>query len=371
MIRAIVLGDKDNGKSTLIGNMLILTKSISRDRLKEAYRYSSKIAKRQEHAFILDSFEEEREEGFTLRSTEYKIHCNNEDITLIDVPGHKELIENMISGFNNVDLALLVISAESDKIPEQAFNHLKIARIFGLKDIIFCINKLDLFDKPERRFEYIKNLIQDQLNDSSYNGLKAYFIPISALKGYNLVKRYYDFGEGTVIDKIIELKRSRKKDSIARFVVNSIEKNRLEGFLFSGKLSKKSKLYDPYNNEDYAVYTDKSYSSFSYVKLRTDSIIKGNTKLLIDRRATISKKEEEKAEIFLIKRAARDLTLSLYYDRLEASIKGDIKIMDISNLKISKSEAIPVELSESRESLSRFIILDKDNKIVGIGRFVR
>ena len=146
-----LLGHKDHGKSTLIGNMLILTDRVNPAKLKEAQRTSKELAKRFEPGFILDSFSEEREGGLTIDTTRTeKIPHKGLAFEFIDVPGHEELIKNMMSGASQADIAVLIISAKSDEgIRDQTKRHLFIAKMLGIRKLVVAVNKMDLIGYQE------------------------------------------------------------------------------------------------------------------------------------------------------------------------------------------------------------------------------
>jgi len=110
-----MLGHKDHGKSTLIGSVLMLTNSVSNTRIEEAKKYSEKLGKPFEPAFILDSLEEEREGGLTIDSTRAEAKYKDLAFEFIDVPGHEELIKNMMSGASFAETAILLALLSLEK----------------------------------------------------------------------------------------------------------------------------------------------------------------------------------------------------------------------------------------------------------------
>jgi len=183
-----LLGHKDHGKSTLIGSLLMLTKSVTQTRINEAKKYSKKLNKDFEPAFILDSFHEEREGGLTIDTTRAEVLYKNTAFSFIDVPGHEELINNMISGASYASVALLIVSAKKDEgIQDQTKRHLFIARMLGIKKLIVAINKMDLVEFSEQRFMQIKDELSDFINRIGFRSEDVSYIPISAYKGENIL----------------------------------------------------------------------------------------------------------------------------------------------------------------------------------------
>src|SRR5271154_1586737 len=185
-----LLGHKDHGKSTLIGNMLITTKSVSEQRINDAKKTSKKLGRNFEPGFILDSFEEEREGGLTIDTTRAQVLYKGNAFEFIDVPGHEELIKNMISGASNADFAVLMVSAKPDEgIRDQTFRHLYLAGMLGIKKILVAVNKMDKVGYEENRFDEIRSRILTFLIKTGFEKKNLYFVPISAYNAENLVSK--------------------------------------------------------------------------------------------------------------------------------------------------------------------------------------
>ena len=151
-----LLGDKDNGKSTTIGSMLILTKSVTEERVKEAKKISKELGRSFEPGFILDSFSEEREGGLTIDITRAQVAYKNHAFEFIDVPGHEEFIKNMISGASYASSALLIVSAKPQEgVKEQTKRHVFISRMLGIKNLVVAVNKMDAVKYKESAFKAI------------------------------------------------------------------------------------------------------------------------------------------------------------------------------------------------------------------------
>ncbi|MDE1811042.1 MAG: hypothetical protein KGH66_03305 [Candidatus Micrarchaeota archaeon] len=178
-----MLGEKDHGKSTLIGNLLIATGSTTDERVKEA-----KVkGKRWEPAYILDSFSEEREQEMTIDTTRAELVYKGKMFELIDVPGHLELIKNMMSGASNGDFAVLMVSVKKGEgFKPQTKRHLFISQMFGIKALAVAINKMDIVDYDESVFEKTKKEIGDYLKSINFNK-PVFFVPVSAYNNENLV----------------------------------------------------------------------------------------------------------------------------------------------------------------------------------------
>jgi GTPases - Sulfate adenylate transferase subunit 1 len=184
-----MLGHKDHGKSTLIGSVLMLTNSVSNTRIEEAKKYSEKLGKPFEPAFILDSLEEEREGGLTIDSTRAEAKYKDLAFEFIDVPGHEELIKNMMSGASFAETAILLASAKpGEGIREQTKRHVFVAKMLGIENIIVAVNKMDTINYDENIYNKIAESIGKFLSNIKFDGGVRY-VPISAYKGENIIRR--------------------------------------------------------------------------------------------------------------------------------------------------------------------------------------
>jgi len=160
-------------------------------KLKEAQRTSKTLAKRFEPGFILDSFHEEREGGLTIDTTRTeKIPHKGIAFEFIDVPGHEELIKNMMSGASQADIAVLIVSAKADEgIRDQTKRHLFIAKMLGIRKLVVAVNKMDLVAYKEEKFDAIKKHMAKFIENMGFTRGNVYFVPISAYMKDNLVKK--------------------------------------------------------------------------------------------------------------------------------------------------------------------------------------
>lgn len=181
-----LLGHKDHGKSTLIGRLLFDTKSVMADRVEDVRAASHALGKPFEYAFLLDSFQEEREDGMTIDVIHAQIKGTRRFYDCIDVPGHEELIKNMLTGASHADAGILIASAK-EGIEEQTGQHVRLAHWLGLDQLIVAVNKMDLVGYEQRAFEEMKQdiaaLVDGGLRD------RISYIPISAYEGENVVTR--------------------------------------------------------------------------------------------------------------------------------------------------------------------------------------
>lgn len=244
--KVTLLGHKDHGKSTLIGNLLITTKSVSQQRINDAKKTSKKLGRGFEPGFILDSFEEEREGGLTIDTTRAQILYKDTAFEFIDVPGHEELIKNMISGASNAEFAVLMVSANEDEgIRDQTLRHLYLAGMLGIRKLIVAVNKMDKVAYRQEKFDSIKKMISKFLIKIGFEGRNVFFIPISAYNAENLTTKSKNmkwYSGEPLLDTMVRQSKSSGKASNPelRIAVQGVleEEDLVIGRIISGSLKK-------------------------------------------------------------------------------------------------------------------------------------
>ncbi|MFA5119253.1 MAG: GTP-binding protein [Candidatus Omnitrophota bacterium] len=184
-LRIVVTGDVDSGKSTLIGRLLSELNPLSRHMVDEVSLACQRLGRDFEFAYLLDSLEEERHEERTIDTTQ--VFCkarNGLEMVFIDVPGHQELLHNMLSGSSQADAAVLVVDA-GKPIAEQTRRQAFILEFLGIKSVVVALNKMDAVGFQEQAFERGKAGIEMFLK--SIHLAPGSFVPISAKQGENLI----------------------------------------------------------------------------------------------------------------------------------------------------------------------------------------
>jgi len=185
-LNAVIVGHVDHGKSTLIGRLLYDSETLPDDRMAEIQKLIEEYKKRFEFAYFLDSFEEELKEERTIDTTRVLFKGQGENYyTIVDVPGHKEFIKNMLTGACHAQVAVLVVSAP-DGVQEQTRRHAFLVNMIGIKEIIVVVNKMDMEGYKEDVFERVKADAKQLLSSLGYS--QSIFIPISAMEGDNIYK---------------------------------------------------------------------------------------------------------------------------------------------------------------------------------------
>ena len=187
LLRFTTAGSVDDGKSTLIGRLLFDSKSIFEDQMKAIESVSTKKGEDQVNlALLTDGLRAEREQGITIDVAYRYFATPKRKFIIADTPGHIQYTRNMVTGASTANLAIILVDARNG-IVEQTKRHSFIASLLGIPHIIYCINKMDLLNYKEDEFLKLKKELS---NFSSKLTSKDFrFIPISALKGDNIVNR--------------------------------------------------------------------------------------------------------------------------------------------------------------------------------------
>jgi len=179
----VIVGHVDHGKSTLIGRLLYDTDSLPPDKIEEIEKASAGQGKRTEFAYLLDHLEEERKQGITIDTTQVFFKTAKRRYVIIDAPGHVEFVKNMITGASQAEAAVLIIDV-TEGVKEQTRRHSYMLSLLGLHQVIVVLNKMDLVDFSQDRFETVKKDALGWLK--SINIEPTLFIPISAIEGDNI-----------------------------------------------------------------------------------------------------------------------------------------------------------------------------------------
>lgn len=188
-LNLVTIGHVDHGKSTLIGRMLYDTGALSEQDLRKL-KEAAKEAKKEtfEFAFALDVLKEERERGLTIDLRHKRFDTEKFYFTVIDAPGHRDFVKNMITGASQADGALLVVSAKEGP-QEQTKEHVYLAKVLGIQQLIVAINKMDTVNYDQARYEEVKKQTAEILQTIGFDTEKILFIPTSAYNGDMVAKR--------------------------------------------------------------------------------------------------------------------------------------------------------------------------------------
>ncbi|MBS3150631.1 translation elongation factor EF-1 subunit alpha [Candidatus Woesearchaeota archaeon] len=188
-INIVFIGHVDHGKSTTIGRLLYDSGNIDEQTMRKLKEKAQELGKGGfEFAFVMDNLKEERERGVTIDLAHKKFVTNKYEYTIIDAPGHKDFIKNMITGASQADVGVIVVAA-SEGVMAQTKEHIWLARTLGVQQLAIAVNKMDAINFDESKFNKVKEEVSAVLKGVGYNAKEIQFLAISALHGENIVKK--------------------------------------------------------------------------------------------------------------------------------------------------------------------------------------
>jgi elongation factor 1-alpha len=188
-MNVVFVGHVDHGKSTCVGQLMFLSGVIPEQEMKKLKAEAEKQGKPGfEFAYVMDRIKEERERGVTIDLAYQKVITPKRHITIIDAPGHKDFVKNMITGASQADAAFLTIAAKEGVQP-QTKEHLWLLRTMGVSQIAVLVNKMDTVDYKEEDFNKVKEEVSKLLKVVGINAEKTTFLAVSGLKGDNVKEK--------------------------------------------------------------------------------------------------------------------------------------------------------------------------------------
>ncbi|WP_298366098.1 GTP-binding protein [uncultured Lutibacter sp.] len=410
VLKIATAGSVDDGKSTLIGRLLYDTKSLTDDKL-EAIERSSKQKGYDYLDFSLatDGLVAEREQGITIDVAHIYFSTATKSYIIADTPGHVEYTRNMVTGASTSQAAIILIDARHGVI-EQTYRHFFINNLLRVKDVIVAVNKMDLVDFSEERYNEIKADFQKVVDKSDYEDQNITFIPVSALKGDNVVKKSESmtwYNGQSLIEHLEELDTDDiYNKGITRFPVQYVIRPKTEeyhdfrgyaGKLYGGDLKvgddvvilpsqTKSKIKDIY-------FYDKKYQSAARrssvtVTLeddvnvsRGDMIVRVGEVPTIDKRftATVSwmdNKNLQPGSKYVLQHGVNKVLakVSAIHNKINPDYSGieegvdSLKMNDIASISFQLNKPIFFDAFKEHRTNGSFILIDpQSNNTVGVG----
>ncbi len=190
-INLVFIGHVDHGKSTTVGRLMFDSGNISEQQLRKLKDKAAELGKAGfEFAYVMDNLKEERERGVTIDLAHKKFETDKYYFTIIDAPGHKDFIKNMITGASQADAAVLVVAA-NDGVNAQTREHAYLSKVLGVQQMIVAVNKMDIkgVEYQEKRFNEVKEEVGKLLASVGFKLDTVQFVPIASLPGDNVVKK--------------------------------------------------------------------------------------------------------------------------------------------------------------------------------------
>jgi len=190
-INLVFIGHVDHGKSTSVGRLLYDSGNIDEQKMRKLKEKAQQLGKAGfEFAFIMDNLKEEQERGVTIDLSHKRFDTAKYYFTIIDAPGHKDFIKNMITGAAQADCAVLVVAA-NDGVNAQTIEHLRLSKIFGVGQLLVAVNKMDIsgVNYSEARYKEVVEEVKKHAKQAGWNVDKVRFIPLASLPGENVIKK--------------------------------------------------------------------------------------------------------------------------------------------------------------------------------------
>jgi len=190
-MNVVFIGHVDHGKSTTVGRLLYDSGAIDESTMRKLKEKAEELGKGGfEFAFVMDNLKEERERGVTIDLAHKKFETNKFFFTIIDAPGHRDFIKNMITGASQADAGVLVVSGNpSDGVQAQTKEHVFLSKTQGVSQLIILVNKMDMAQWAEKRFNEVKEQVSALLKTVGYKPDQIAFVPTASLHGDNVAKK--------------------------------------------------------------------------------------------------------------------------------------------------------------------------------------
>ncbi|XP_061563298.1 HBS1-like protein isoform X1 [Cololabis saira] len=250
LLNLVVIGHVDAGKSTLMGHLLYLLGNVNKRTMHKYEQESKKAGKASfAYAWVLDETGEERDRGVTMDVGMTKFETNSKVVTLMDAPGHKDFIPNMITGAAQADVAVLVVDASRGEFEAgfeaggQTREHALLVRSLGVTQLAVAVNKMDQVNWQQDRFQEIISKLGHFLKQAGFKESDVFYIPSSGLSGENLTARSSVaeltswYSGPSLMGQIDAFKAPQRSiDKPFRLCVSDVFKDQGSGFCVTGKI---------------------------------------------------------------------------------------------------------------------------------------
>ena len=389
-MKIVIVGHVDHGKSTLIGRLLYDTSSLPDGFIEEIKKTCEMLGRELEFAYVLDSLEEEREQNITIDTTQTFFKTKKREYVIIDAPGHKEFVKNMITGASLAEAAILIVSAK-EGVQEQTKRHAYILSMLGIKQVIVAVNKIDLIGYKEEIFNSVKEELLKFLDSVKIK--PSYVIPISAKEGDNIAKKSEKirwYSSLTVLEALDAFETEKKAaNKPLRLPVQDVykidDKRIIAGRIESGKIKKGDNIIFLPSDKEAVVKSVEAFNEDREEAEAGESIgITTEEELFIERGQVICHKDRLpkvkdrfKANIFWMSDKQFDInekiTIKCATQEAECFIEKIEKRINSSNLEVIEENAKKLEHTELGSVIIKTkepLVIENFNDMAELGRFV-
>ncbi|MDR1576990.1 MAG: 50S ribosome-binding GTPase [Deltaproteobacteria bacterium] len=392
-LKIVVAGHVDHGKSTVIGRLLYDTNSVNLGLVEKVKRISAETGHPFEFAFLLDAFEEERKQGITIDTTQLQFRAALRDYVIIDAPGHKEFLKNMISGASDAEAAFLVVDAEKG-VEEQSRRHAHMLSLLGVRRLGLLVNKMDLVNYDQKVFLAITAALNEYLASLGLTATIA--LPLSALLGENVAQPspHLAWYQGpTLLAALDSLEKVTEEESDLRLPIQDVykfdDRRVLAGRIESGRARINDRIMISPGNKITTVVSlpawlerdlkDEGRAGESVGLMVADEFYnrRGEVISLVDNPPLVS--DRLKASIFWLGQKPlilkRRYKIKLATAEAEAAVieihhlidsdslapikaEGQVRLNEVAVVELSLSRPLAMDLFASRKATGRFVLQD-------------
>lgn len=395
IIKFLTAGNVDDGKSTLIGRLLHDTNSLYQDQIDEVkHSTDSDFDGELDFSLFLDGLTSERAQKITIDVAYRYFSYQKQKLIIADAPGHEQYTRNMAVAAANSDAVIILIDATKG-VQDQTVRHSYIAHLFGIKNVIVAVNKMDLVHFNEVTFNQIRYNFLKKTSQLTFDNI--HFVPISALSGANIVKKSassWYFGE-SIIDYLLQIKQPETSYKPLRLQIQNIlkheNKRHYQGLISSGKIKTGTEITS-YPSNQKALITNIIHSSKDVTQAEEGSSItitldkeidldRGGLIATPDQQPYFSNSFDSHLIWFSDKEFRNDssfeILVKINHNYLRAKIskihhivsinhtsqyKNDsISLNQIANVELKLAQETAFDLFENNKNTGSFLLIDKNN----------
>ena len=392
-LKIVIVGHVDHGKSTFVGRLFHDTGSLPEGKLEQLQRIAERRGVPFEWANLMDALQSERDQNITIDTAQIWFNTPKRQYVIIDAPGHKEFLKNMVTGAANAEAALLLIDA-NEGVQEQSRRHGYLLNLLGIRQIAVLVNKMDLQNYSQERFELVEREYRQFLKSIGVEPL--FFIPIAAKHGDNIAERSSNmpWWKGQTVLEVLDgfSVTEPMGDKPLRFPIQDVyrfdERRILAGRVEAGTIKVGDRLLFSPGNKTSTVKTIERWNTPSKDSASAgESIGITLTEQIFVERGAVAALETDppyelnrfKAKLFWLGRAPfrkdRLYKLKLATQEAECEIDSIERVIDSSTLEtISRREKELFvgrnEVAEITIKTRRPVAFDAHSEVVATGRFV-
>jgi len=391
-LKIVIVGHVDHGKSTLIGRLLFDTHSLPDGKIEQIQKACAAEGMDFEYAFLLDALLEEQEQNITIDTTQIQFRTEARSYVIVDAPGHKEFLKNMITGAASADAAIVLLDAR-EGLQEQTRRHGYLLSLLGVKQVLVAINKMDLVNFSHETFTRLERDYRDFLDPFGIQPLQ--FVPLSAKHGHNIVKpseKMHWFQGPSLLAALDHLQQPPAPvDRPLRLIVQDIyrfdDRRLIAGRIESGRLKTGDELVFWPEGKRSKI---KSIETWPTEPRQTEAQAGQSIALTLEEQIFVERGHiaahadhgpvegrEFSARVFWLHdqplRVGQNYTLKLTTQQIEARLVRIDRLMDsatLTPLNESRSEIARNEVAELVWHARRPIAFDNSDVIQETGRFV-